>query len=336
MSETCELPSAISWRTEISSLPFRFPGRTAVTDASHSATVDEIVRHADAVATRLLDHGIRPGERVVTLIANSVEAVSTSFGIMLAGACEVTLNPGQSLEEQAWCADLVNVKAFLHDGRAKAFPQVSAATIDCTNRPHRKTRLAQPRGLRLGPHTLHLRHDRPAERCRPYARWSLALQPAAEAQHSRRWCGGSTFLMTPFSHGASLLSYALLLDGAPVHLMQGVDRAVIEPLSAAARSRTSFAPPTVLVKLVEIFSGERIETVRTIFTGTAPLSAELYGAVRDIFGPVVRMTYGMSEIFNPITVLQTDLADRLLCRMRSGCRRRGRLAGSGSRRFDPR
>lgn len=311
MSETCELPSKISWRTEISSLPFRFPGRTVVTDASRSATVDEIVRHADAVTARLFDHGIRPGERVVTLIANSVEAISASFGIMLAGACEVTLNPGQSLEEQTWCADLVNVKAFLHDGRAKALPQVSAAAIDCTKldvpgKPgwHSPTGSDWGRILFTSGTT-----GRPKGVVHTHAgRWLSNLLLRHSIRDRLR--GGSTLLMTPFSHGASLLSYALLFDGAPVHLMQGVDRAVIEPLVRSGSIENIFAPPTVLVKLVEIFSGERIETVRTIFTGTAPLSAELYGAVRDIFGPVVRVTYGMSEIFNPITVLQPDLADR--------------------------
>jgi acyl-CoA synthetase (AMP-forming)/AMP-acid ligase II len=68
-----------------------------------------------------------------------------------------------------------------------------------------------------------------------------------------------------------------------------------------------FAPPSVLMRIVEMFRGETIATVRTIFTGTAPLSASLYAETRRIFGPCVRVSYGMTEIFNPITVL--DAAD---------------------------
>lgn len=282
-----------------------------MTDVARSATFDEVVVQAEAVAAWLLDQGIRPGERVVTLIANSVEAVSASFGIVIAGGCEVSLNPGQSIEEQEWCAGLVEARAFLHDGRAKTLPRTSAAAIDCTELGHAgSANWINPKGSDWGRILFTSgTTGRPKGVVHTHAgRWLSNLLLRHSIRDRLR--GGSTLLMTPFSHGASLLSYALLFDGAPVHLVQGVDRTVIDPLVRSGSIENIFAPPTVLVKLVEIFSGEHIETVRSIFTGTAPLSAELYGAVCDIFGPVVRVTYGMSEIFNPITVLQPDLADR--------------------------
>jgi acyl-CoA synthetase (AMP-forming)/AMP-acid ligase II len=64
-----------------------------------------------------------------------------------------------------------------------------------------------------------------------------------------------------------------------------------------------FAPPTVLAKLTAAFEGARFDGLRCIFTGTATLTPALYRRARDMFGPVVRVTYGKSEIFNPITVL---------------------------------
>ena len=41
-----------------------------------------------------------------------------------------------------------------------------------------------------------------------------------------------------------------------------------------------------------------------MFCGTATLQPALYHAAAALFGPVVRVTYGKSEMFNPITVLE--------------------------------
>jgi len=69
-----------------------------------------------------------------------------------------------------------------------------------------------------------------------------------------------------------------------------------------------FAPPTVLGKLVAGTRHARIEGVKCIFCGTATLQPALYHAAVAKFSPVIRVTYGKSEMFNPITVLEIDEA----------------------------
>ena len=64
-----------------------------------------------------------------------------------------------------------------------------------------------------------------------------------------------------------------------------------------------FAPPTVLAKLCAALEDRVVPGIRTIFTGTAPLLPSLYAKARAIFGPVIRVTYGKSEINNPIASL---------------------------------
>jgi acyl-CoA synthetase (AMP-forming)/AMP-acid ligase II len=110
-------------------------------------------------------------------------------------------------------------------------------------------------------------------------------------------------LMTPFAHGASLQSAAWLDQGGQIVLMDGVQIDRIAPMLGNAELEAIFAAPTVLAKLTATFAGERFSGVRTIFTGTAPLPPLLYEKVRAMFGPVVRLTYGKSEVFNPITIL---------------------------------
>ena len=77
-----------------------------------------------------------------------------------------------------------------------------------------------------------------------------------------------------------------------------------------------FAPPTVLTKLVEGTRHKRIDGIKCIFCGTATLQPALHRAASALFGPVIRVTYGKSEMFNPITVLKIDQAARLLPRPR--------------------
>jgi malonyl-CoA/methylmalonyl-CoA synthetase len=121
-------------------------------------------------------------------------------------------------------------------------------------------------------------------------------------------------LMTPFSHGASLLTYAFLDHGASIHLMNGVQVDAVRELLETHAVNSVFAPPTVLAKLVAAFEGLRFDGIRTIFCGTATLTAQTYEATKAIFGPIVRVTYGMSEMFNPITVLPPADTDRFYAR----------------------
>ena len=89
-------------------------------------------------------------------------------------------------------------------------------------------------------------------------------------------------------------------------MISGVDVAYADELFARGDLTAVFAPPTVLTKLVQGTRHNRIEGIRCIFCGTATLQPTLYRAAAALFGPVVRVTYGKSEMFNPITVLEMD------------------------------
>ena len=79
----------------------------------------------------------------------------------------------------------------------------------------------------------------------------------------------------------------------------------------AATNVAFYAANHVLVKAalflsvgaVAAFDGRRFDGVHTVFCGTSTLTPALYAKARALFGPVVRITYGKSEVVNPITVL---------------------------------
>jgi malonyl-CoA/methylmalonyl-CoA synthetase len=137
--------------------------------------------------------------------------------------------------------------------------------------------------------------------------------------HGRRWTaeqllratlpftparGSRLLLVTPFPHGASLLTFAWCEYGGEVLLLDGADPQRVGPLLRGGDIDAIFAPPTVIAKLAAAFGSERFPGLRCVFTGTQPIGAALYAKARALFGPVVRITYGKTECFNPITVLE--------------------------------
>lgn len=307
-----------AWKGDLKYLASRYADRTAITDARGTITYKQLVQRAATLAAQLVRMNVGPGDCVATLVDNSAAAVHTSWAIAITGACETTLNPAQSLDEQTWSADLTSARLLVHDGAARRLPPVNGETISCdspspspadSNLPvcdakSLTSKADWARVLFTSGTT-----GRPKGVVHSHrGRW-VAAQLLRQSLAESSLAGGSTLLLTPFSHGSSLLAYALLPAGKPVHLLPGFDPDMVRRLVANADVAHIFAPPAVLMRLVELFRGKRIHTVRTLLTGTAPLSRELYEEARSIFGPVVRVTYGMTEIFNPITVLEPDATD---------------------------
>ena len=137
--------------------------------------------------------------------------------------------------------------------------------------------------------------------------------------------GERLLLMTPFVHGASLLTYAWCDAGGEVVLLDGVEIERIRSLLMADSLAAIFAPPTVLAKLTAALEGMKFPGVRCIFTGTQPLGATIYGKACDVFGPIVRVTYGKSECVNPITVLDPESTHAYFSS--EDCRRAGACVG---------
>ncbi len=62
------------------------PGRVAVEDARSRWTYHELASHANGIAHRLIEAGVRPGELVALAMERSAEAIAALVGIVTAGA----------------------------------------------------------------------------------------------------------------------------------------------------------------------------------------------------------------------------------------------------------
>ncbi len=303
----------IAWSDALNNLAKRFDTQVAAIDGQQNRlTYSELNQRAHTLAQRLLQDGLKPGEAIASLLPNSIDAVWASYGIRLAGATEIPLSWGYTLDEIQWCAQLAEFKTILTlDKRTSELSSSGFKTLlaeSIVAEPVLPNASIQP----LGPIAFH-------QSARILFTSGTTGKPKGVLYtNGARWLGeqllkatlpfvpepGVTILlMTPFVHGASLLTYAWLDHGATVILHDGVNIEKIAPLLDSDSLDAIFAPPTVLAKITSALVGKRYDHVRCIFTGTQPLTPALYHRAHAMFGPKVRITFGKSECVNPITVL---------------------------------
>jgi acyl-CoA synthetase (AMP-forming)/AMP-acid ligase II len=305
---------SIPWGHDLAAMVRRFDDRVAVATPEGACSFAELGARAGAVAAHLRALGVRPGEPVATFLRNGREAVWASYGVTLAGAAETPLNPGSTEAELDHALRLAGIRHVVtEEASADALRRLGA-------RVHVATEIGRPDG------TLDPEARAPGEAWGRivFTSGTTGRPKAIVHSHERRWLAtlllrahlpfqpgpaSRVLLMTPFSHGSSLQTFAFLPTGASVHLLDGVRIEEVRRVLEAGEVDAIFAPPTVLAKLTAAFEGRRFDGIRAVFCGTATLTQEIYRKARAMFGPVVRVTYGKSEVFNPITVLPPDACE---------------------------
>jgi len=306
--------SSISWQTELLPLAQRFAARTAVVDRGGRVTFAELFARAAGIARAVQAAGAAACEPVGLLLPNGRDAVAASYGVTLAGAAEARLNTALAPDELAHCLKTAGIRVVVTDA-------AQAAHVKKLGADPVQVESAEPADL--------ARCDFAAVPADGWGRIGFTSGTTGKPKaivHSQvgRWTanvllraalpfapgdGDNVLLVTPFSHGAALTTYAFLDGGAAVTLLPGLEARAALAMIEAGEVNQVFAPPTVLAKLLSEVGERRYPGLKTIFTGTSPLTAELYRRARRAFGPIVRVTYGKSEIWNPITVLAPQEAD---------------------------
>ena len=299
------MPPLVPWSAQLHALGQCYNDRVAVRSAGASLSYAALSARAHALAAKLSDLGVAPGEAVAWSLPNGPEAVWASYGITLQGAAETPMAPSLTADEVAWFAGLAGARWIVtQEARRGFFAALGMGAIAVE-----EIAVAGPAPLAAVPGE---------QRGKVIATSGTTGKPKAIVySHGRRAIGhallksvlpfapqpGETILlMTPYSHGASALAHAWFDHGGEIALLDGIQRAQVEPVLRAGVAAV-FAPPTVINKLAELFPEQHFAGVRCVFTGTQTLTEAGYRRAERLFGPVVRVTYGKSECTNPITVL---------------------------------
>lgn len=312
--------TTVAWSDQLQVLAARMGQHVAVSDGQgQQLSYRQLNQLAHHLAHALLKRRLTSGQAIGVWLPNSLDAVCCAYGIRLMGAAETPLSWSLTDDELSWCTGLAQVQCVIT--RADRADRVRA----CGRVPVLVDELL---GLEMswGPSATESEFRVPALPPVNSAHTGRILFTSGTTgkpkgviyTHGARWIGeqmlkaampmvpsvdDTLLLMTPFVHGASLLTFAWCDLGGQVLLHDGVDMARIEPLLQQGAVQAVFAPPTVLAKITQAMAGQRVEGVRCVFTGTQAMTANLYQATSALFGPVVRITYGKSECVNPITVL---------------------------------
>jgi acyl-CoA synthetase (AMP-forming)/AMP-acid ligase II len=305
------LLKSIHWASEFATLALRYAERPAVADKGGTVSYAELIAKAAGVGHAVMGAGIGPGDKIVTLFRNGADAVAATFGVMMTGAVEVPLNPALSTAESEHCLTISGARVVITSAGLADDLIASGRTILCIDHIAPKS---------LDPAAFPVVHGEAAARI-VFTSGTTGRPKGAVHSQNGRWtanvllcaslpfrpdASGRVLLMTPYCHGASLLTHAYLSSGGSVTLLDGVDPPTVLGLLERGECDAMFAPPTVLAKLVAGAGERRFSSLRAIFCGTAALKPTLYARAKAIFGPVVRVTYGKSEVFNPITVMEAD------------------------------
>ncbi len=304
----------VPWGTDLAATVSEFGDSEAVHDGAHATTLAALAGRAARLALLLRARGSAPGTPVASCLRNSIQAVWVGKALRLAGVAETGLSPGYTEVERRYCLDLAGARLVITTrDQAPSFQALGRDVIAVEDVPDDP---ADPAALPPVPGEVWSRIG--------FTSGTTGRPKAIVTTHAARWLanvlqrahldpmpglGSRVLLMTPFIHGAGLITHAFHDRGAGIVLLDGVDLPVVRRVLEDRSVDHIFAPPTVMAKLVGAFEGQRFDHIRTIFCGTAPLLPTLYVKARAIFGPVVRVTYGKSEITNPITVLSPRATD---------------------------
>lgn len=310
------------------------PANVAVADGGRRLSYAELGERVDALATLLRAHGVRPGDRIATLLPNTLPCLESYFAAAGLGAVLVPLNTRLLADELGFilgdsdCGVLIADPGFaglvesisaqgarlhtvisagapfpLSTGRAAiGYPEAREGTefVPAVTPPDALAHLYYTSGTTGQPKGVMLTHRNV---------WVHALAAVAELRLSERdrWAH-----VAPMFHLADAwATFALTWVGGRHVMVPRFDPREVLAVFERERVTITNLVPTMLNLMVKHEARSEFDygSLRMILSGGAPIAPAVVQAIVETFGCEYVQTYGMTETSPYLTMSLLD--DRL-------------------------
>lgn len=268
--------------------------KPAVSSNGFAADWKTLDRRAGAVASELIEQGVRPGDRVAVSSPDPLTVVIALIGGLKAGAVVVPLSPRLSTEERNRILADLDPRLIVDrvPSAEKEYPACEVAGTDPAIILYTSGSTGAPKGVVLS-------HDATAFGLKSWIGPVMALRAS-----------DVVLAALPLAHSFGIFGAVLapLLAGATVVLLQRFS--VEDVLAAVARDRVTVFPgvATMFHRIVgsPALKDADVSGLRIAVSGAAPCPWELADRWRQATGVRIIRGYGMTELFRPISFSAAD------------------------------
>jgi long-chain acyl-CoA synthetase len=287
------------------------PGRIALRGAGEPWTYGRLVETARAVAARLRDAGVKPGDRILLVAPSVPEFAGAYYGIHAAGAVAVTANTMSTRPELEYVGEDAGVTLVLGWHEISPAPQDAAAALDVPF-------------WALDPDLAGLTHDAPVDQPELrdpddnavilYTSGTTGRPKGARLTHGNLIACAEIFsevleitpedrmgTALPLFHvfGQCVIMGTALRAGASLSILARFDAGSLLDLLRRDGLTMMSGVPTMWNALLHAPAGENdkedFKTLRLAASGGAAMPAEVMNAFEERFGCVILEGYGLSE-----------------------------------------
>lgn len=282
-----------------------FSKETAVIFQGEKLTFESVYRNSNRLANALLKVGLRKGNRVAFLLANSLQSVEIDFALLLSGIVRVPLNTRLSEAEHLHMIRESDAKAVLfteefRDRISSLKPQLEKVELYCqtngTSTAPEMTLLSDMIQLATDDEPASMIHESDLATIQYTSGTTGKLKAAVHTQETWTAICNNILTCLEIQEGDVMLHAAPLAGFNPVQYLQTVH---------TDHPTTLNLVPTMIVMLlntphVEDYS---FDSVRQIIYGASPMPREALRRGLELWGPKFIQYYGQTEAPLILTLL---------------------------------
>ncbi len=281
-----------------------FAGRPLVEADGRVWTYSDIEREAGRLATRLIELGVAPGERVLVQTDKNVETLVLYFAVIRCGAIYLPLNIDYTEAELAYFAgDAEPVLAVCRAGSVELFERIGGGGLTVRTLDQLFEALPDTQTAPVG--------RAPDDIAAILYTSGTTGKPKGAMLTNRNLASNGEMLIdfwrfTPEDrlihalpifhvHGLFVAVHCILFSGASMVFLPKFDSG--EAVRLMDDCTVLMGVPTFYIRLLadESFTREASANMRLFISGSAPLSADIHRAFEERCGHRVLERYGMTE-----------------------------------------